>query len=357
MKYLILFLFFTTGLAAQEKVSVEAGTRKMKWDTTWYQKFRTNLIVGVFQSYRNYNNSFRQFKNADTLGISNNNYYAESNQVTGIEINYDKLNIAFGFRSTPQANHTKGKGSTTTLNGTFNVGGNKWFLENSLRYFKGFYDNNTGNYDTTFKTSGDYFLQPNLTNTLVRSKFFYFTNHKRFSFRSNYACNYRQLRSSATWVLSANLNYCYLKNDSSFFPMAARPYYGGYANMNGIKVFGASVNAGAAATLVILKGFFLHGMFIVGPEQQWRTYNYSGESSSRLSYFSLSGSFRASIGFNLKRCYLLSSTSNDFAIYNSSFVGLTNRSLSGSITFGWRFFTKVPEVYKKIQKTKIYKFF
>lgn len=356
MKYLILFLFFTIGLAAQEKSVIEVSVQKNSaFDTTMYQKFRTNLIIGVFQSYRDYNNSFRQFKNADTLGISNNNYYAESNLITGIEINYDKFDLTLSLRSKPQTDSKEG--STKIFNASFNTGGNKWFLENSLRYFKGFYDSNTASYDTSFKETGKYFLQPNLTNTLIRSKFLYFTNHRRYSIRSNYACNYRQLRSGATWVLSANLNYCYLKNDSSFFPLAARPYYGDYATMNGLKVFGASVNAGAAATLVILKGFFLHGMFIVGPEQQWRTYNYYGQNSSRLSYFSLSGSLRASIGFNLKHFYILSMTSNDFAIYNSSFVGLTNRSLSGSLILGWRFFSKTPELYKKFQKTKLYKFF
>lgn len=51
MKYTVLFLFFTCTLQAQNKVY---------WDTTRCQKFKSNLIVGIFQSYRNFNNQFEQ---------------------------------------------------------------------------------------------------------------------------------------------------------------------------------------------------------------------------------------------------------------------------------------------------------
>jgi len=347
MKYLIPFLFFTGGLIAQKKTS---------WDTLRYQKFRSNLMVGIFQSYRNFNNAFQQYKTPDTGNVSKNNYVAESLLTTGIEINYDKFSLGFAIKSTPQKNST-GKGNTQTANGNLNFGGNKWFLENSVRYFKGFYDSNTPTYDSTFKETGNYYYRPDLTNTLFRSKFLYFTNHKRYAFRSAYACNYRQLKSGATWIFSANTSYNYLRTDSSFFSPVSRPYYGDYANMNGMKVFAFSLNAGGAASLVIWRAFFIHFMFIVGPEQQWRTYNYLDGPSRHLSYFSLSGDVRGSIGFNFKRFYFMSFSRNDFAVYNSSFVGLTNKSLGGGFIMGWRFSSKTPEFYKKFQASKIYSFF
>lgn len=347
MRYLILFVCLGTALFAQKKTN---------WDTTRYQKFRSNLMIGIFQSYRNFENSFTQSIEKDPLGISNTDYLAESRLTTGIEVNYDKLSFGFAIKSTPQKS-SSGKGNTKTLNGNFNFGGNKWSFENSVRYFKGFYDNNTPNYDSSFKTTGNYYYQPTLTNTYFRSKFLYFTNHKRYAFRSNYVCNYRQLKSGATWIFSANISYNYLRNDSSFFPAAARPYYGDYANMNGLKVFATSLNAGGAASLVLWRAFFVHVMFIAGPEQQWRTYSYTDAPSRNLSYFSLSGDVRGSIGLNFKRCYFMSFTRNDFAIYNSSFVKLTNKSIGGGFILGWRFNSKVPDFYKKFQASKIYSFF
>lgn len=343
MKYLVLSLFFTGTLMAQQKIA---------WDTTKYQKFKSNLIIGIFQSYRNFNNQFQQFDVPDTAGISKSNYFAESKLVTGIELTYDKFNLALGLTSAPQKN-SSGKGNTKTFNFNFNVGGNIWLLENTLRHFKGFYDMNTPAYDSTFKETGNYYYQPNFTNTLVRSKFLYFTNHRKFSIRSGYACNYRQLKTAATWIFSANTNYNYMRNDSSFFPLETRAYYGNYGDMNGLKVFGFSLNAGAAGTLVLWRAFFIEVMFIVGPEQQWRNYHYL-DGSSRLSYFSISGDLRGSIGLNFKRFYFSSFSNNDFAIYNSAAVGLLNKSLSGGFIMGWRFNSKTPEYYKRFQKTRFY---
>jgi hypothetical protein len=347
MKYPVLFLLFACTLQAQNKVF---------WDTTRCQKFKSNLIIGIFQSYRNFNNEFSQTINKDEKGVSKTKFAAESRLTTGIEISYDKFSFGFAIKSTPQKN-SGGKGNTQTFNGNLNFGGNIWHLENTLRYFKGFYDGNTATYDTTFKETGNYYYQPNFTNTLMRTKFLYFTNHKRFAFRSAYACNYRQLRSGATWIFSANSTYNYIRNDSAFFPTPARPFYGDYANMNGLKVLGVSINAGGAAMLVLWKAFFVHFMFIVGPEQQWRTYNYLDGTSSKLSYLSFSGDIRFSIGLNFKRFYFMTFSRNDFAAYNSSFVSLTNRSIGGGFIMGWRLNSKTPGFYKKFQCSKLYSFF
>lgn len=342
--YTALFLFFSfVGLTQTNTV----------WDTLKYQKFKSNLIVGIFQSYRKVENSFEQFKVKDSTGASRNDYMAESRLVTGVEFIYDKLSFSLGLRSVPPQQST-GKGNTRTLNANLNFGGNIWYFQNSLRYFDGFYDNNTAAYDTTIRETGQYYQRPDLQNLGLKSKFLYFTHHDRFAFRSGYSGNYRQLRSAATWILSANINFNRLSADSSFFNYASRPYYGDYASLNNLRVFGISANFGAAATLVILKGFFLNGMFIVGPEQQWRKYNYE-DGASNLSYISIAGDLRFSIGVNLRRCYFVAFNTNDFSLYNSSYVGLTSSSISGGFSFGWRFRSGTPDFYKKFQDTKFYR--
>ncbi len=333
------------------KATAQNGARH--WDTLKYEKFRTTFMLGVFQSYRNFNNDFQQYVTHDTLNLSKPAYFAESQLLSGVEVIYDKFSLAVGLRSVPPKQNT-GKGNTRTFNANLNFGGNIWFVQNMLRSFKGFYDNNTRLYDTTFRQTGQYYQRPDISNFLYRTKFLYFTNHKKYAFRAGNAGNYRQLRSAATWVLSGNINYYNLQSDSSFFPLPGRTYYSDYASLHGLRVVGLSLNAGGAATLVILKGLFLSGMFILGPEQQWRRYRYQ-YGSARLSYVSLSGELRISLGINLKRCYLVFSNTNDFVAYNSSFVGLTNKSISGGVTFGWRFRNyEVPEFYKKFQKTKFY---
>ncbi len=357
LQFISFCLFLSLNAFSQSWFKVDTSLhdkahKRASWDTLKYQKYNSRLIIGYFQSYRNYANEFEQFKYKDSLGVSKNSYYAESRLISGIEINYDKLSLAVGLRTSPPSK-SEGKGNTKTFTTNFNFGGNIWYLENSYRYFKGFYDKNTQNYDTSFKRTGVYLQQPNLENTLFRSKFLYFTNHHKYAFRSGYACGYRQLRSAATWVLGGSLSYNNLRSDSSFFPLVSRPYYGDYGNMNGLKVIGISANAGAAATLVLFKTIFVTGMFIIGPEQQWRTYSYGNQTSS-LSYVSWSGDGRFCVGMNFKHFYIIGSSISDFSLYNSKSVGLLNNSITGNFTFGIRFNSKTPEFYKKFQQTRFY---
>lgn len=349
---LLTFSTFAQGFFKADTANLRKARKRANWDTTKYVRYNSRLIVGYFQSYRNFNNEFQQFKEKDSLGLSNNNYFAESRLISGIEVNYDKFSLAVGLRTSPPSK-SEGKGNTKTFTSNFNIGGNIWFLENSFRYFKGFYDKNTATYDTSFKRTGVYFQQPNLENTLFRSKFLYFTNHKKFAFRSGYACGYRQVRSAATWVLGGSVSYNNLRSDSSFFPLPSRPFYGDYGNMNGLKVIGISANVGAAATIVLFRTLFISGLFIIGPEQQWRNYRYQNVTSP-ISYVSWSGDGRFSVGMNFKHFYIIGSSISDFSIYNSKFVGLLNNSITGNFTFGIRFNSKTPEFYKKLQQTRFY---
>jgi hypothetical protein len=343
MRYFLLLMVLCCGLQAQQKGG---------WDSTRYQKFRRNLIIGAFQSYRNFDNNFQPQTKNDT-GTIGSNYMAESNLVSGLEFCYDKFSLSVGLKSTPQKNST-GKGNTQTFCMNLNIGGNIWFAENSLRSFRGFYDANTPLYDSTFKETGNYFYQPNMTNFLFRSKFLFFTNHRRYSFRSNYVCNYRQLKTGGSWILSVNTNYNYMHNDSSFFPLAVRNAYMDYGQMNGLRSFGFSTNAGGAFTLVIWRAFFVHVMFIVGPENQWRTYDFTNKSSRSLSYLSISGDVRGSFGLNFRRAYILWTSQNDFVFYNNAAMQLQNKSLGGSFMFGWRLTSHTPAFYEKFQKSKLY---
>lgn len=345
MKLLLALLLFSGTLLSQST----------GWDTTKYQKFKSSLIVGIFQSHRDFNNQFEQTIMPDSTGVSKHNYYAESREFTGLEIVYDKFSLAFSLKSNPKKG-SEGKGNTKSYAFVFNYGSNRWMMENSFRSFKGFYDRNTANYDTSFKETGQYNFQPDFTNILFRSKFLYFTNHKKFSIKSGSTCNYRQLKTASTWILSANVNYNYIYNDTSFFPLATRKFYGDYGYMNSLGVFGLSLNAGAAVNIVWWRAFIMQVMFIVGPEQQWRKYSYSDGGSTSLSYLSISGELRGSIGLNFKRCYIMFFSRNDFAWYYSSFVGARNRSLGGGVILGWRFNPKTPGFYKRFQKTKLYSY-
>lgn len=351
----LLFILVTCGMKSQTGTDANAGAEKKSrnWDTLKYQKFDQVLIVGLYQQYRNFNNTFRQKVNADTNGFSEHAYLAESQLFSGIAFNYDKFSVSFGTRSSPQSEGT-GKGYTKTFNIGLNIGDNRYVLENYYRRFVGFYNNNTPNFDTTFKSTGQYYLQPNLTSALLMSRFMYFTNYKKYSFKSGFGCNYRQLKSAATWILGGSFNVYNFNNDSSIFPQKVRPLFNDYAGLKGLQSVNIGVNGGAAFTLVFFKAWFIGAYFTLGPEQQWRSYNL-GDSYRNVSYISWSGTGRGSIGVNLKRFYMLASYTNDYDLFNNKALEFSSNSITGNFTLGWRFYTRTPKFYKKFMQTKIYK--
>lgn len=325
-----------------------------RWDTTRYLKYDYVFIVGFFQQYRNFDNEFVSLMNKDTMGLASQPYSTESNLISGFVFNYDKFQVSFSTGSKPP-NGNSGKGHTKTFNLGFNFGDNRWVCENYFRRFRGFYNKNTSSFDSTFKETGQYYVQPGLTSTIFMNRFMYFTNHKKYSFKSGFGCNYRQVESAATFILGGSFNTYSLKNDSSIFPIQARPLYNDYGNLQGFSTVNIGVNAGAAVTFVAFRAWFLMGYFTLGPEQQWRSYNLGG-TYRNLSYVSWSGTGRLSFGVNLHKFYFLVSYTNDYNLYNSpKIMNFTSNSITGNFTLGWRFHGKTPEFYKKFQKTKLYK--
>ena len=357
-KYLVLLIILSSfkihAQSTEGKGEVSGGNTR-DWDSTKYRKFDYVFIVGLYQQTRSFNNEFELTASKDTLGLSKHSFMAESQLMSGVTLNYDKFSLSFGTRTSPQA-ESAGKGYTKTFNIGLNIGDHRYILENYYRRFVGFYDKNTPNFDTTFKHTGQYALRPNLTSALLMSRFMYFTNYKKYSFKSGFGCNYRQLKSAATWILGGSFNVYNFNNDSAIFPARAQPLFNEYGGIKGFRSVDFAVNVGAAATIVLFKAWFIGGYFTAGPEQQWRSYNL-GDHYRNISYISVSGTGRLSLGLNLKRFYMLGSYSNDYNLFNSTGLNFKSESISGNFTFGWRFHTGTPKFYKKFQQTKLYKLF
>lgn len=326
------------------------------WDSTYYRKYKDRLIISAFQSYRNYSMDITQKLLKDSLGVSKIGYVAEANLISGFELNYDKISITVGFKSKPPDDQYK-KGNTKYTNLSLNIGGNKWVIENSYRSYKGFYNKNTLNYDTTFKRTGVYTQLPSLKSEAYKTKFLFFTNANKFSFKSGYSCTCRQLRTAFSFVLSANIYYNRLNSDSSFIPVPIRTYYERHQTINGLNVFAFSVYGGGSFNLVLWRALFMNVTLIIGPEQQWRTYRYLDSPSSDLFYSSISGDLRGSIGLNFKKFFVMLSSSSDFSWYNSNSMEYLSKYYAVNFSIGYRFHVKTPKFYQKFQQTKLYKKF
>lgn len=352
--YFLLFLLLSFFAIAQKSndVEIKLNYKVKDYDSTKYQKFDTVLIVGYFQQYRSFENTFIQLMNLDTLGVSEHNYMAESNFTGGLVFSYDKFRFSVGARNKP-ADDSEGKGFTRMFNLGLSIGDNKYSLEGYYRRFKGFYNDNLSRFDSTLNRR-EYYVQPNMTSSLFLTRFLYFTNHRKYSYKSAFGCNYRQLKSSATWILGGNFNVYNLQNDSSLIPLQSRNLFNDYGNMRGFQSVNIGVSGGAAANIVLFKAWFVAGQLTIGPEQQWRNYNLTS-THRKISYVNWSGSVMFSFGLNLKRFYFLGSFTNDYSVYNSpNIMDFMVHSITGNMSLGWRFQYKTPGFYKKFQTSKIY---
>lgn len=344
-----LLLFWCSALG-QSTVNATAKIEKKSknWDTTRYQKFERVLIVGLFQQVRTFNNEFNIIQ---PDSFSKHVYSAESNLTGGIMFNFDKFQLSLATRNEP-SKEGEGKGYTKMFNLGLSVGDNRWVSETYFRRFRGFYNKNTSNYDSAAKITR-YYILPGMVNTIFMQRFMYFTNYKRYSYKSGFGCNYRQLRSAATFIVGGSFSVFDLQNDSAFLPVRARASYGEYGNMDGFSSVNLGVNGGIALSLVVLKALFISGHFTVGPESQWRNY-YLGPVNHKLNYLYWSGTGRFSCGINMKRVYVIYSLTNDYNIYNQKKRTLSSNSLTNNFSFGWRFQCKTPKLYKKFMETKVY---
>lgn len=359
-KILFIFLILSTIFAHPQNTNTVAATpekpkkeKKLRIpDSLYYSKYNSSLIFGYNGSTKGYHIDMVQYLNTDTSRKSNLTYIAESNWVDGIELCYDKLAFSFGYKSTPPKNKSQ-KGETKFLNFGFNIGGNKWIIEANYRRYKGFYEQNTVNYDTTFKTTGIYYHSP-INSELYKLKFMYFTNHKRFAFKSCYSPSYRQRKTSFSWIITANGYYNTLKSDSSIIPRPVRDLYGDQGGLKGLNVFGFSVYGGATLNLVVWRHLLFNITYMLGPEAQFRTYRYDSLPTRELTYIKFSSDLRAAIGLNYRLFYTFVSFTGDITPYQSSQMELKSTYYTVNFTLGFRIHCGYPPFYQRIQRTKLY---
>lgn len=322
-------------------------------DTTYYRKYNDKLIVSIYVSERRYNIGMSQRFDSSPLLNTDLDFQADANKVTGIELAYDKVGVSFGIKATPPLDVNR-KGKTDYKNFNFSFGGNRWLLETSLRRYKGFYDNNTSNYTPGFDSIKNFYQDPNFLNRSVRAKFLYFFNHKKFSYKSAYSCNYRQLKSAFSWIVVSNFYHNKLVTDSSFIPDPLKFYYNRQAYLSQLNTTGLSVGGGFSCNIVLWKKIFANITLAFNPELQFARYGYFPTANEKGVRLTTAGDIRASIGYNGKKFFYILTSQNDLCNFSYGKMKVENTFFSGAFAFGYRFGLRTPGFYKKFQGTKMY---
>ena len=320
----------------------------------YYTKYKDKFVFGLHQFTQQFNFVFTQNNISDSLGHSKMDYNADANIATGVFLAWEKIAFGLTLRTTPPENNSK-KGQTTYRNLRLSIAGNKWLLETSYRRFKGFYELQSARVDTlTYTPETPYFLNPSMQNRDIKAKFFWFTNHKKFSYKAAYNGVHRQLKSAISPVFTANIHHQSLSTDTSFITPLAWSFWPIERNVHKINFTSLSAGGGIAGTLVIFKRVYANLVFTLNVENQFRTYHQRQKPVEHLTYMSLSGDFRASIGYNGNRFYLIGYSMNDFFFITRNDNVIVSKLLSGGVALGYRFNVKERPFMKKVKSSKIY---
>ncbi len=347
------FSFFFFLLPVFSCAGEKDSTQALSSDTGYYKKYNDRFAVALYQTfYRSHELIFKQKLTGDSSGVSTLDYFADANEVTGVELAFDKFSFAFGFKSVPPTGASR-KGKTYHTSFTGSLGGNKWFVEGGYRRFKGFYDAYTSRRNSAFTDSTNYYHNAILHEEL-KAKFWYFFKHNKFSYKSAYSCTYRQLKTKGSWAVQGNLYYNHLAADSSLIPYNLKYYYGPYGDLRVFNVLAFSAGGGYSVNFVLRKKLFLNITAIAGLEYQWKDYYHFYGIHTRARAISFTGDVRSSLGFNGKNFFMMFTSINDFSVFDNKKIQLVNKYLSQAFTIGYRFKVKTPKLYKRFQETKIY---
>ncbi len=358
-------VFFCTillwGLSVSaQNPSVTIDAKPLKYDTNYIVKYLDKLVIGIAQSEKHFDASL-----IDTIGLLKNvHYFANSAHSIGLSIDYDIFGLGFDVFSYPIKNDPLGgKTDYKSFSLNFNVG--RFRSENSIKYYKGFYDQNS-HIDTVkgqpvygyVPQDSFYYYDPSLSIFMFKSKGLYVLNKRKFSLGSAYASVARQLKTAFTWMLAGSIYTNQVYSDSGLIPRPLRPLNDSlWRNWNNLQTSGLSFGGGASVNFVIKKKWFLNLSLNFMLDLQ-RLY-YSDKAGEILDIGKGGGGSdaRASFGYNARRFFfrfLGKWDVNNFSTMDKS-MQWHQTFYYGEFSIGWRFGVKTPGFYQRFQNSKLYK--
>jgi len=314
-----------------------------QYDSIYVKRYPGRLGIALYQSKPSYNISITN--DTTTGGVFNElDYRTMANYITGIGLHYDKLSFFGGFRTPGEINTRKGSTKSSQFNLAFT--GMKLRIEGSLRFYTGFYDDNSRLYIPSFSDSTDFWQNSKMKTSSWKAKVIYFLNKKsRFSYGAAYINNMRQMKSAGSFLLSGNLYKFNLKNDGPIVPYYVDSLFMPYQEMDNLKSIGLSAGIGYTHTFSIFKRLYLNFLISVGVENQSLNIYHDGQVlfAKRRTIVS-AYDLRSSLGYNSNRFYISIQNIVDGNIYKIKNLTIDNSFLITNFILGYRFGVKIPVI-------------
>lgn len=320
--------------------------------TAYYIRYPDRLQVNLFQSQKQYYliiSPAGLFDSKDGKSLVHR-YAVQARTVSGFDLAYDKLSLSLTFKSVSQDEKILGRTKYFTVSNAF--GDKNYIVESGFRRYKSFYDTNSPAYNSKYTPPNPLFINADLRAVTLKSKAIFFSNADRFSYRSSYSLNYRQLKTAASFLLAAGIQYNNWKSSKLLAPDIAN-YYGSNETLYKISTYSILSGAGGSVNLVLFKRFFFNATGLLTPELQTRYYFLENQ-RKRATFFSASLDTRFAFGINTKHFVYSINSLNDWTLYNGNRLDITNAHISASLNIGFRINMRGFAPLDKLKQNKYY---
>ena len=245
----------------------------------------------------------------------------------GIGFNYKWLGFGVAFKSPFSGNDDDIYGKTKRLDAQFNVFSRSFGMDMSFQFYKGYYIANPEDFVKNWDKE-KYPQLPKLETSSLELSAYYFTNHKKFSYRAAFVRNEIQLKGAGSPIFGIYTRVDIANADGGFIPKSLPDSLGQDFNIKAFSTFNYGLSLGYAYTFVIWKKFFINLSVVPGlGAKSLKISTSDGEFSPRIG-LSARIVARSAIGYEHKYFYLgisQISITNTFQHNNLHFSAATTK--------------------------------
>lgn len=226
-----------------------------------YIKYRDSLVNGTDSNYIiNYDHQlvvrvYGQKKVNSFVVKAPSNYddlkYVPNNAHNlGVGFSYKWFSLSFGLFKLGSESADKGKSTSFDLQS--NIYKRKWYLDLMIRNIKGFYINDKDRVPNL----GTFYINPNMTTTVIGGAFWRIANDRRFSYRAVMTQNEWQKKSAGSLFYGFEMYYGAMNAHGNIVPDAVTdPFV--QKNVQKLRYFKMGPGVGYGYNLVIDRNFFI----------------------------------------------------------------------------------------------------
>lgn len=252
------------------------------------------------------------------FGIVKTNQIAHVNHETDQKLEYrpnESLNVGFsvGYKwfgldaafNFGIVNHDDNKfGETKKFDFRPSIYTWKFAADINIQRYKGYYMYNPEDYIPGFDTSGSYPIRPDIKTYRYGVSLLYVFNHGKFSYRSAFIYNERQIKSTGSFLAGPYFSYFRMDADSTLIIPDASSDFDLSEDFRGSEYIRYGLAGGYGYNLVLGHRVFVSFSLVLGfgPEVK-KTPSLLGEPSDVESKFTVRAASRVALGYNAPKFY------------------------------------------------------